>query len=101
MNKQDLIQAVLSNKDSGIESKAAAERALNAVLQGISDGIKKDGLVQLIGFGSFGIKSRGARKGRNPRTGEPIKIKASKSVSFKAGAALKAVAAKTKLKKKD
>jgi len=100
MNKQELIAAVLADKDAGLESKAAAERAVNAVLNGISGGIKKDGGVQLIGFGTFGIKSRAARKGRNPQTGEEIKIKASKSVSFKAGAALKEVAKKARPKKK-
>ena len=55
---------------------------------GIEEGIKKDGLVQLIGFGTFQVKERSARKGRNPKTGEEIKIKASKTVSFKVGAAL-------------
>lgn len=100
MNKQDLIQAVLADNEAGIPSKAAAEKAVNAVLNGIESGIKKDGVVQLIGFGTFGIKSRSARKGRNPRTGEPIKIKASKSVSFKAGAKLKDTAAKARPKKK-
>lgn len=100
MNKQDLIQAVLADSEAGIPSKAAAEKAVNAVLNGIESGIKKDGVVQLIGFGTFGIKSRSARKGRNPRTGEPIKIKASKSVSFKAGAKLKETAGKARPKKK-
>ena len=89
MNKQDLIEAVLANKDAGIESKAAAARAIDAVLDGIAAGIKKDGNVQLIGFGTFSVKSRAARTGRNPQTGATIKIKASKTVGFKAGAALK------------
>jgi len=100
MNKQDLVAAVLANKEAGVETKAAAERAVNAVLAGIEDGIKKDGLVQLIGFGTFQVKERSARKGRNPKTGEEIKIKASKTVSFKVGAALKATAKKTKSAKK-
>ena len=99
MNKQDLIDAILANKEAGIESKAAAARALDAVLDGIAAGIKKDGNVQLIGFGTFSVKSRAARTGRNPQTGATIKIKASKTVGFKAGAALKADAAKTKAKK--
>ena len=99
MNKQELIDAILANKDAGIESKAAAARALDAVLDGIAAGIKKDGNVQLIGFGTFAVKSRAARTGRNPQTGATIKIKASKTVGFKAGAALKADAAKTKAKK--
>ena len=89
MNKQDLIEAVLANKEAGIESKAAAARAIDAVLDGIAAGIKKDGNVQLIGFGTFSVKSRAARTGRNPQTGATIKIKASKTVGFKAGAALK------------
>jgi DNA-binding protein HU-beta len=100
MNKQDLVAAVLADKDAGIETKAAAERAVSAVLAGIEEGIKKDGLVQLIGFGTFQVKERSARKGRNPKTGEEIKIKASKTVSFKVGAALKATAKKTKTAKK-
>lgn len=99
MNKQDLIEAILANKEAGIESKAAAGRAVDAVLDGIAAGIKKDGNVQLIGFGTFSVKSRAARTGRNPQTGATIKIKASKTVGFKAGAALKADAAKSKAKK--
>ena len=99
MNKQDLIEAVLANKVAGIESKAAAARAIDAVLDGIAAGLKKDGNVQLIGFGTFAVKSRAARTGRNPQTGATIKIKASKTVGFKAGAALKADAAKSKAKK--
>jgi DNA-binding protein HU-beta len=99
MNKQDLIEAVLANKEAGIESKAAAARAIDAVLDGIAAGLKKDGNVQLIGFGTFAVKSRAARTGRNPQTGATIKIKASKTVGFKAGAALKADAAKSKAKK--
>ena len=100
MNKQDLIEAVLANKDAGIESKAAAARAIDAVLDGIAAGIKKDGNVQLIGFGTFAVKTRAARTGRNPQTGATIKIKASKTVSFKVGAGLKETAKKTKVAKK-
>lgn len=100
MNKQDLIEAILANKEAGIESKAAAARAVDAVLDGITAGIKKDGLVQLIGFGTFSVKKREARTGRNPATGETIKIKASQVVSFKVGAGLKETAKKTKLAKK-
>ena len=99
MNKQDLIDAILANKAAGFESKAAAGRTVDAVLDGIAAGIKKDGNVQLIGFGTFSVKSRAARTGRNPQTGATIKIKASKTVGFKAGAALKADAAKAKAKK--
>ncbi|WP_173365020.1 MULTISPECIES: HU family DNA-binding protein [unclassified Fibrobacter] len=101
MNKQELIDAILANKEAGIESKAAAARAVDAVLDGIAAGVKKDGNVQLIGFGTFAVKERAARDGRNPLTGEKIKIKASKTVGFKAGAALKAsVAAKKAAAKK-
>ncbi len=96
MNKADLIDAIVSDKNAGFESKAAAERALNAVLDGIKSGIKKDNSVQLIGFGTFGVKSRSARNGRNPQTGEKIKIKASKTVGFKAGQALKDLVKKSK-----
>ncbi|MFC1586360.1 HU family DNA-binding protein [Fibrobacterota bacterium] len=99
MNKQDLISAVLANKKSGITSKAAANRAVNAVISGIETGIKKEGEVQLIGFGTFRVKSRPARKGRNPGTGEVIKIKASKTVAFRCGAELKTIAAKSKVRK--
>lgn len=93
MNKQELIAAVLANKEAGIETKAAAERAVNAVLDALTEGVKGDG-VQLIGFGSFTAKKRPARDGRNPLTGAKIKIKESWSVNFKAGASLKEVVAK-------
>ena len=99
MNKQELVELIQKDKDANFESKAAAERALKAVLGSIEAGIKKDGMVQLIGFGTFSIKSRSARKGRNPATGEEIKIKASKSVGFKPSSQLKATAAKAKIKK--
>ena len=100
MNKQDLIEAILANKEAGFESKAAAGRAVDAVLDGIAAGLKKDASVQLIGFGTFSVKTRAARTGRNPQTGATIKIKASKTVGFKAGAALKETAAKNKPAKK-
>ena len=89
MNKGELIEAVLKNKDAGMESKAAAERAVNAMIDAIQAGIKKDGIVQLIGLGTFRVKSRAARKGRNPKTGAVINIKASKTVGFKASSELK------------
>ena len=99
MNKAELIDAMVANKHAGFESKAQAERALTAVLDGVKDGLKKDGSVQLIGFGTFQVKERGPRKGRNPKTGEEMKIPASKSVSFKVGKALKDAVGKTKKKK--
>ncbi len=84
MNKAELIAAVA--KDTK-ESKAQAERTVNSVLNTIKKSTKKG--VQLIGFGSFTVTKRKARKGRNPQTGEVIKIKASKTVKFKPGAAFK------------
>ncbi len=86
MNKAELISTVAKNTKT---SKAAAERAANCVLEGIKRGLKRDGNVTLIGFGTFTIKSRKARMGRNPQTGEPIKIKASRTVGFKPGQAFK------------
>lgn len=97
MNKADLIEELMKNKETGYESKAQAERVLNAVIGGIQQGIKTDGEVQLIGFGSFKVKSRAARIGRNPQTGAKLKIKASKTVGFKVGAALKELASKVKV----
>jgi DNA-binding protein HU-beta len=82
MNKQSLVEAVAKELSM---SKAQGERAVNAVLSGISKGLRKDKNVQLIGFGTFLVKRRKARKGRNPQTGETLNIKASKTVGFKAG----------------
>ena len=71
------------------ESKAQADKVVAAVLESISKGLKKQGEVALVGFGTFRVKKRNARMGRNPKTGEQIKIRASKSVGFKAGRPLK------------
>ncbi len=88
MNKVELIAAV--QKSLGKEtSKAEAERAVAAVIDSIKTGIKKSKTVQLVGFGTFKVASRKARTGVNPKTGEKIKIKASKTVKFSAGKALK------------
>ena len=88
MNKGELIQAV--QKAMGNDTtKKAAEDAVNTVLDTIAKGVKKDKSVQVIGFGTFEVRKRSARKGRNPKTGETIKIKASKTVGFKPSAALK------------
>ena len=95
MNKGELIEAVKANLGTDA-SKALAERAVEAVLEGIKAGIKKDSSVQRIGLGTFTVAKRAARKGVNPKTGEKISIKASKNVKFKAGTALKALAAKAK-----
>jgi nucleoid DNA-binding protein len=86
MNKVELIVAV--QKTLGT-SKADAERAVNAVVDGIKLGVKKTKTVQLIGFGTFKISNRKARIGVNPKTSEKIKIKASKSVKFAPGKAFK------------
>lgn len=88
MNKAELIEAVLKNLGKDTSKKAAAD-AVDAVINAIATGIKKDKVVQVIGFGTFKVSQRAARKGRNPKTGEPIKIKASKSVRFSASSALK------------
>lgn len=86
MNKQTLIESVA--KELNV-SNAQGDKAINAVLNGISKGLKKDKNVQLIGFGTFLVRTRKARKGRNPQTGEAIKIKASKTVGFRVGKKLK------------
>ncbi len=88
MNKAQLIDVV--QKELGKEiSKAAAERALNAVIGAIGRGLKTGSEVQLVGFGTFRVSKRAARLGRNPKTGESIQIKASKTVRFSAGQGLK------------
>lgn len=88
MNKAELILVVqkLLGKEA---SKAHTEKAIAAVLEGIKAGIKKKKSVQLIGFGTFKVANRKARLGINPKTGEQIKIKASKTVRFVCGKALK------------
>lgn len=88
MNKSDLILAV--QKLLGSEAtKAKTEKILNAVIDAIKIGIKKKKTVQLIGFGTFKVANRKARIGTNPKTREKIKIKASKTVRFVCGKALK------------
>jgi len=86
MNKADLVTAVATAADL---SKADAATAADAVFDTITDALKGGDTVQLVGFGSFGITERAARDGRNPRTGETIKIAASKQPKFKAGKGLK------------
>ena len=90
MNKSELVNEVQTSL-GGDTSKATAERALQAVLEGIKKGIQKDKNVQLIGFGTFSVSKRAARKGVNPRTGDKINIPASNVVKFKPGAGLKAL----------
>ena len=86
MNKTELIEHVASTADI---SKAAATRALDAVIGAVKTTLKKNGSVTLVGFGTFSVGKRAARTGRNPRTGEAIKIKAAKVPKFKPGKALK------------
>jgi DNA-binding protein HU-beta len=87
MNKAELIEAVQA-KLGGDTSKRAAGEAVDAVLGAISKGVTKSS-VQLVGFGTFKVAKRAARTGRNPKTGEAMKIKASKTVRFVPSAALK------------
>jgi DNA-binding protein HU-beta len=86
MNKSDLIQAVVEK--TGLTKKEST-KALEAVIDAISESLAKGDKVQLVGFGTFEVRSRKAREGRNPATGETIKIEASKAPAFKAGKALK------------
>ena len=86
MNKTELIAAVAENAEL---SKKDADKAVAAVFAAIEDALKAGDKVQLIGFGTFEVKERAEREGRNPSTGATIKIAASKVPSFKAGAALK------------
>ncbi|NQW10919.1 MAG: HU family DNA-binding protein [Alphaproteobacteria bacterium] len=86
MNKNDLVAAVAD--DAGI-SKADAAKAVDSVLDSVTSALKKGDDVRLVGFGTFSVADRAASEGRNPRTGEKIKIPASKQPKFKAGKGLK------------
>ncbi len=86
MNKNELIAEVANTADM---SRTDASRALDAVIDSISASLTKGDEVRLVGFGSFSVAHRRASQGRNPRTGEPITIKASMRPKFKAGKALK------------
>ena len=86
MNKGELIEAVA---DSAGISRANASKAVDAVFDSITAALANSGSVSLLGFGTFSVKARAARTGRNPRTGEPIQIAASNVPGFKAGKALK------------
>ena len=81
MNKSELIEAIAASADI---PKAAASRALDAMIESVTDSLKKGDSVALVGFGTFTVKERAARTGRNPQTGEPINISAAKVPSFKA-----------------
>ena len=86
MNKQELISAIAQNAEI---SKADAGKALAATIDAITKAMAKGDKVQIVGFGTFEVRERAARTGKNPRTGEAIKIAASKVPAFKAGKALK------------
>ncbi len=86
MNKAELIDAVAEAADI---SKASAANALDAVIDSITNALKNGDTVSLVGFGTFSVKERAARTGRNPRTGEEITIPAAKVPGFKPGKALK------------
>ena len=86
MNKSELIAAVA---EQAALSKKDAEKAVNAVIAAITDKLVEGDKVQLVGFGTFEVRAREARIGKNPRTGEKIEIAASKVPAFKAGKALK------------
>ena len=86
MNKSELIDHIATQSDL---SKAAAARALDATIEAVTRTLKKGGKVQVVGFGTFEVSKRAARTGRNPRTGEAIKIKAAKVPKFIPGKARK------------
>jgi DNA-binding protein HU-beta len=86
VNKSELVEHIAKHADI---SKAAAARALEALIGGVKSTLKKSGSVSLVGFGTFSVTKRAARAGRNPRTGDVIKIKAAKVPKFRPGKALK------------
>ncbi|MGN6481667.1 HU family DNA-binding protein [Luteibacter aegosomaticola] len=86
MNKTELVAAIAEKSEL---SKADAGRALEAFIEAVKEGLKSGGDVAIVGFGTFKVRSRAARTGRNPRTNEEIKIPASKVPAFTAGKALK------------
>lgn len=86
MNKSELIDAVASSADI---TKAAAARAVDGVIEAVASALKKGESVVITGFGTFEVRARAARQGRNPQTGEAIQIKASKAPAFKAGKTLR------------
>jgi DNA-binding protein HU-beta len=86
VNKNDLVAKVADK--SGL-SKKDSEKALNAFIEAVADGLKEGDKVSVVGFGTFEVRERAARKGRNPQTGKEINIPASKTPAFKAGKSLK------------
>jgi DNA-binding protein HU-beta len=87
MNRKELIEALSKKTDS---TKAEADRSIAAIIEIVTATLKKGDSISLVGFGSFEVRKRAARVGRNPKTGAELKIKASKVPAFKAGATLKA-----------
>ncbi|MDX1902396.1 MAG: HU family DNA-binding protein [Gammaproteobacteria bacterium] len=86
MNKAELVELIA---DKAELTRSTAERALGALIDAITSSLRKDEPVVLVNFGTFVVRQRAARKGRNPQTGKEISIKAAKVVAFKAGKALK------------
>lgn len=86
MNKTELVAAIAAKADL---SKKDAEKALNAFIETVQGAVKADDKVQLVGFGTFEVRERAAREGKNPQTGAKIKIDACKVPAFKAGKAFK------------
>lgn len=86
MTKTELVEFIAEKADL---TKADAGRALEAMMEGVTEGLKKEGKVTLVGFGTFTAKKREAREGRNPQTGETVKIAARMVPGFKAGSKLK------------
>lgn len=86
MNKAELIEEMAKKAEA---TKKSTEESLNALVDVITEALKQGDKVQLVGFGSFEVVNRAARKGKNPQTGEELRIPASKSPKFKAGKALK------------
>jgi len=96
MNRKELVDALAAKTES---TKADAERAVSGLIDIISATLKKGESLSLVGFGTFEVRKRAARTGRNPKTGEELKIKASKVPAFKPGATLKATVNGAKAKK--
>ena len=88
MNRKELVDALAAKTNS---TKADAERAVAGLIDIVSTTLKKGDSITLVGFGTFEVRKRAARTGRNPKTGEELKIKAAKVPAFKAGATLKAM----------
>lgn len=86
MNKSELIEAIAQEADI---SKAAAQKALDATTNAVTNALKQGDTVTMVGFGTFYVGERAERQGRNPKTGEPLTIAAAKTLKFRAGKALK------------